>query len=236
MPGASQAAPLTPNGELKPRVMASTAFGSPSSGTTSVASASGLGASLIVASVRTPSVPWAPQLSLVRSRPVTFFITRPPQRIVWPRPLTSFEPEDAVAHRARARPARPGKVGRDHAAERRLGGRSPKRSRTHRLERQHLPALGDRRLDRRDRRPGPGAERHFGRRIEDDARHRRARQPARSPRAAGRVPPSRRRRRCRASSRRRRAASTASTTSASRSGLSASVMRPARRAETPWPG
>ena len=92
MPGASQAVPLTPNGEPSARVIASIAFTSPSSGMTSVASASGLGASLIVASVRTPSVPCAPQLSLVRSRPVTFFITRPPQRIVSARPLTSLKP------------------------------------------------------------------------------------------------------------------------------------------------
>ena len=79
MPGASQAAPDTPNGEPSARVIAAIAAESLSPGMASVASTSDLGASLIVASVRNPSVPWAPQLSLVRSRPVTFFITRPPQ-------------------------------------------------------------------------------------------------------------------------------------------------------------
>ena len=57
------------------------------------------GSSLNVASVTRPSVPCAPQLSLTRSRPVTFFITRPPQRI----DLAAAVDEPQARARCRAR-------------------------------------------------------------------------------------------------------------------------------------
>ncbi len=37
-------------------------------------------------------MPWAPAISFTRSRPVTFFITRPPDLIASPRPLTKRTP------------------------------------------------------------------------------------------------------------------------------------------------
>ncbi len=68
------------------------AFASSRRRITTVACCSGLGSSLNVASVTRPSVPCAPQTSLTRSSPVTFFITRPPFLIASPRPLISLTP------------------------------------------------------------------------------------------------------------------------------------------------
>ena len=40
----------------------------------------------------TPSVPWLPAISLTRSSPVTFFITRPPFLTIAPVPSTNRTP------------------------------------------------------------------------------------------------------------------------------------------------
>ncbi len=58
----------------------------------SVAVASGAGSTLSVTSVSTPNVPCAPVSSLARSRPVTFFSTRPPLRSTSPSPVTKRMP------------------------------------------------------------------------------------------------------------------------------------------------
>jgi hypothetical protein len=54
--------------------------------------ASAAGSTFSATSVRTPSVPWAPLSSLQRSRPVTFFSTRPPERKISPSPATARMP------------------------------------------------------------------------------------------------------------------------------------------------
>jgi hypothetical protein len=57
-----------------------------------VARRSGVGSTFNVTSVMTPRVPWLPVSSLQRSRPVTFFSTRPPERMTSPVPLTARMP------------------------------------------------------------------------------------------------------------------------------------------------
>ena len=52
----------------------------------------GFGNTLKMTSVKTPSVPHAPQFSLTKSSPVTFFITRPPDLTTSPRPVTKRTP------------------------------------------------------------------------------------------------------------------------------------------------
>ena len=52
----------------------------------------GFGNTLKMASLKTPSVPHAPQVSLTKSSPVTFFITRPPDFTMSPRPVTKRTP------------------------------------------------------------------------------------------------------------------------------------------------
>jgi hypothetical protein len=58
----------------------------------SVVSTAGSARSRTVASVITPSVPHEPVMSLVRSKPATFFTTRPPPRTTLPVPLTNSTP------------------------------------------------------------------------------------------------------------------------------------------------
>ena len=52
----------------------------------------GFGNTLKMTSLKTPSVPHAPQFSLTKSSPVTFFITRPPDLTTSPRPVTKRTP------------------------------------------------------------------------------------------------------------------------------------------------
>ena len=86
------AAPLVSKGEPTAAQSASTARPSSRPGRTSVAERSGIGSTLKVTSVRNPSVPQEPAISFTRSSPVTFFITRPPDFIASPRPLTKRTP------------------------------------------------------------------------------------------------------------------------------------------------
>ena len=47
---------------------------------------------LKVISVKATKVPWEPQINLLRSYPVTFFTTLPPDFIISPFPLTPLKP------------------------------------------------------------------------------------------------------------------------------------------------
>jgi len=58
----------------------------------------GLGRTLKIASVIRPSVPHEPAKSFTRSRPVTFFITRPPDLINSPSPLMKRMPIKLSRH------------------------------------------------------------------------------------------------------------------------------------------
>ena len=60
--------------------------------TLNVISASGRAWSRTLTSVMTPSVPHEPVSRRVRSKPATFFTTRPPPRTVAPRPLMNSTP------------------------------------------------------------------------------------------------------------------------------------------------
>ena len=70
----------------------STAISSGSPSRISVAVSSGIGWTLNVTSHMTASVPQLPARPRHRSRPVTFFITRPPDLKTSPRPLTARTP------------------------------------------------------------------------------------------------------------------------------------------------
>ena len=88
----SHAAADTPNGEPSAADSAATPAVASRPGMTTVPTASGAGSTFSVTSVITPSVPWLPASSLHRSRPVTFFRTRPPERMTAPRPVTTRMP------------------------------------------------------------------------------------------------------------------------------------------------
>ena len=120
MPAWIVAAPLTPKGEPSARAIASTARASSSRRMTIVASLCGRGSSLNVASRISPSVPCAPQLILTRSRPVTFFTTRPPRGNDLAEAVDQLQPKEVVAHGAGGDAARAGERGRDEAADGRL--------------------------------------------------------------------------------------------------------------------
>ena len=87
-----KAAPETPYGEPSAADNAATAFSASRPGMTMVPTASGAGSTFRVISVMTPSVPWLPVSSLHKSRPVTFFSTRPPEWMTSPRPVTARTP------------------------------------------------------------------------------------------------------------------------------------------------
>ena len=104
---------------------------------------------------------------------MTFFITRPPDLKISPRPLTPLHPQQMVARRPDGDAARAGDVGGEHAADRGLPGLAARqRPEVHRLEGQHLAALGERRLDLGERRAGAGRHHHLARLVERDAAHR----------------------------------------------------------------
>ncbi len=87
-----KAAPDTPYGEPSAADSAATACPASSPLSITVPTASGAGSTLSVISVSTASVPWLPLSSLHRSRPVTFFSTRPPERITSAAPFTARTP------------------------------------------------------------------------------------------------------------------------------------------------
>ena len=136
---------------------------------TMVASLSGFGSSLNVASVTRPSVPKraAVQLDQIEAGDVLHHPAAA-SMIASPRPLTSRRPISAVARRAGADAARAGGVGRDQAADRRLAARH--RARGDRSARTAASGRARRAPPRRgERRPGLGAQHHLRRFVEDDS-------------------------------------------------------------------
>ena len=124
---------------------------------------SGSGWHLSEISSSNPSVPSAPAISRATSKPATFFITRPPNARSAPLPVEDPHAQHEVAHRAGVGPARPGQARGDRAAERRA------RAEVRRLEREHLPGVGERALDVGERRAGARRHHELGRIVVDDA-------------------------------------------------------------------
>ena len=118
------------------------------------ATRSGAGDTRKVSSVSTPSVPKAPHISLGRSKPVTFLMTRPPAAIASPLPLTKRQPIDVIAHRAGFHAPRAARIRRHDSSQRGTPRfRAEQRSPIGRLEAEHLFLLGKGRFDFGERRP-----------------------------------------------------------------------------------
>ena len=183
IPGASQAAPLTSNGELKPR---SHGFDRPRLGQFRH-DERGLGLGprreldRCFCQYAERAVRAAIELGEVEAGACIYFITRPAAADRLAKAVHELEAEDTrraplprsagAAPRGWSRPCR-------RASARRTIPRAPTdasaRTAASARARRSRPLCGD-------RRPGPGAERHFGRGVEVDARHRRDREPPLAP-------------------------------------------------------
>jgi hypothetical protein len=118
--------------------------------------------------VRAPAI--GGEIRAAAHQPVTFFITRPPARIISPRPVTTLAP----SRWSRAAPALirrgPEKVAGEYAADGATAScAAPQRPQIGRLEGQLLLVLAKPRLDLGQRSAGAGAQHQLLRLVEGDA-------------------------------------------------------------------
>src|SRR5262249_104098 len=116
----------------------------------------------------TPSVPHDPVRSRVRSKPATFFTTRPPPRTVAPRPLTNSTPSArsrGVPKRVASGPAAAGGSG----AWGGKGGGVRGVVGAERIQREPLAVRGNRVVNLAQRRARFGGQREIAGRVLGDA-------------------------------------------------------------------
>ena len=134
----------------------------------------GAGSTFNVTSVMTASVPWLPVSSLHRSRPVTFFSTRPPEWITSPRPVTARTPSTWSRIAPQATRRGPERLVATTPPSVCALARAEQRGEVGRLGDDVLAVLGQRRLDLGERRAGARGDDQLLRRVERDAGERRA--------------------------------------------------------------